>query len=65
MSPVRDDSGTVPCPVCGLSLQPSGRRRYCSTRCRQAAFRQNRAALPTPVVVKADTVYLCPVCEVR
>ena len=65
MSPVSDDSATVPCPVCGLAFGPSGRRRYCSTRCRQAAFRHKRAAPPKPVVAKADTVYLCPECEER
>lgn len=65
MSPVRDESATIACPVCGLAFEPSGRRRYCSTRCRQSAFRQKTAALPKPVVAKADTVYLCPVCEER
>ena len=65
MSPVSDDSATVPCPVCGFPFGPSGRGRYCSTRCRQAAFRHNMAALRMPVVIKADTVYLCPVCEER
>ena len=44
MNPVRDDSATVPCPVCGLAFGPSGRRQYCSTRCRQAAFRHKRGS---------------------
>lgn len=65
MSPVSDDSATVPCPVCGLAFGPSGRRRYCSTRCRQAAFRHKRGAPPKPTVTKADTAYQCPVCEER
>ena len=65
MSPVSDDSATVPCPVCGLAFGPSGRRRYCSTRCRQAAFRHKRGAPRKPAVTKADTVYQCPGCEER
>ena len=60
-----DDSATVPCPVCGLAFGPSGRRRYCSTRCRQASFRHKRAAAPEPVVAKADTVHQCPGCDER
>jgi hypothetical protein len=62
---VRDDGVTAPCPICGLAFQPSGRRQYCSTRCRQAAFRHKKAAPRKPVVAKADTVYQCPECEGR
>jgi hypothetical protein len=62
---VRDDSATAPCPICGLAFEPSGRRQYCSTRCRQTAFRHKKAAPRKPVVAKADTVYQCPVCEER
>jgi predicted nucleic acid-binding Zn ribbon protein len=65
VSPVRDDSATIPCPVCGLAFEPSGRRQYCSTPCRQAAFRNKNAAPRKPVVAKAATVYQCPLCEER
>jgi len=65
VNPVRDDGATIACPVCGLGFEASGRRLYCSTRCRQAAFRGKRAAPRRPVVAKAATVYQCPVCEER
>jgi hypothetical protein len=65
MSPVRDDNATMTCPVCGRAFQPSGRRRYCSTGCRQAAFRHKKAATPKPVVAKSATVYCCPECDAR
>lgn len=65
MSPVRDDSATIDCPVCGKPFEPSGRRKHCSTVCRQAAFRRRKAAPAKPVVAKPDTVYVCPVCEER
>jgi hypothetical protein len=65
MSAVRDDSATTPCPVCGAAFKARGRRQYCSTRCRQAAFRHKTAAPQKPVVAKADTVYQCPVCQER
>ena len=56
----------MPFPVCGVPFEPSGRRRYCSTRAVvRARFRQKRSAVPRPVVPKAETVYLCPVCEER
>jgi predicted nucleic acid-binding Zn ribbon protein len=57
------------CPVCGES--PSGRARYCSPRCRQAAYRRRQGgaaeppALPPPRSRREHTVYACPDCETR
>ena len=40
-------------------LRASGRQRFCSTTCRQAAWRRQRAAPVEPIVAKSDTVYEC------
>ena len=64
--PVRDDGVTMICVVCGRPFRQSGRRRYCTQACRQAAHRRRHA-----VVVVADlphphpVVYECPTCEQR
>ncbi len=63
--PVRDDTATVPCPACGQPFTSQGRARYCSTVCRQAAWRRRHAAPAQPVVAKPDTVYACPSCDIR
>ena len=55
----------IPRPLCGLAFEPSGRRQYCSTPCRQAAFRSKNPAPRKPVVAKAATVHQCPLCEER
>ena len=65
MNPVRDDAATTTCPVCAMAFTPEGRQRFCSTRCRQAAWRLERAAPVAPIVTKSDTVYQCPDCESR
>ena len=65
MIAVRDVGATMPCPVCGAPFIAFGRRRHCSTACRQAAFRRRRAALIEPVIAKPDTVYACPSCDAR
>jgi hypothetical protein len=62
---VRDDTATTVCPVCGTAFEPEGRRRFCSTPCRQSAWRRRRSAPVEPVVARSDTVYLCPSCEAR
>jgi hypothetical protein len=62
---VRDDDATMTCAVCGSSFKPLGRQRFCSTTCRQTAWRNGRTAPAEPVVVRADTVYVCPSCEAR
>ncbi|MGO9151350.1 MAG: hypothetical protein ACLP1E_07440 [Acidimicrobiales bacterium] len=65
MNPVRDVGATMPCPVCGIAFVASGRRRHCSTTCRQVAWRRRNAAPVQPLVAKADTVYTCPSCDAR
>ena len=65
MTTARDDSATTVCPVCGLAFQPQGRQRFCSTGCRQAAWRAGRQAPLQPVVARSSTVYECPACDAR
>lgn len=65
MKAVRDVGATMACPVCGTPFVASGRRRHCSTTCRQAAWRRRNAAPVEPLVAKPDTVYACPSCEAR
>jgi hypothetical protein len=46
--PRRDDSVTIrTCPACGQPFTPSGRRRWCSDACKQAAYRR-RTTPPAP-----------------
>ena len=65
--PVRDDTATTatPCLRCGVAFDRLGRQRFCSTACRQSAWRQRRAAPIEPIVAKADVVYECADCEAR
>src|SRR5207247_4796976 len=67
MNPVRDDHATIACAVCRRSFVPEGRQRFCSTTCRQTAWRRLHAAPVAPVVVvaKASTVYECDTCANR
>ncbi len=65
MIAVRDDTATTACPVCGVAFVPEGRQRFCSTGCRQTAWRRQRSAPAEPVVARADTVYACPSCDAR
>jgi hypothetical protein len=65
VNPVRDDTATMTCEVCGSTFSRSGRRRHCSSACRQAAWRRRNAAPVVPLVAKPDTVYECPSCEAR
>jgi hypothetical protein len=64
VSAVRDDTATT-CRSCGRPFERLGRQRFCSTGCRQAAWRRKRAAPAEPVVAKADTVYQCDDCDTR
>jgi len=71
-SPSRDDGVTMrPCPACGQPFTPSGRRRWCSAACKQAAWRRRRTpAVPAPPVPpkgrkRAITVYQCSDCGTR
>lgn len=70
-SALRDEDATIPCPVCAEPFVASGRRRYCSDRCRCRAWRRRRPA-PVPVAVppagpgrRAITVYECAACGTR
>lgn len=65
MTSVRDDSATIACPTCATRFAPEGRQRFCSTRCRQQAWRRRCAAPVEPVVAPCDTVYVCPACDAR
>ena len=65
MISVRDDTATIACPVCAAGFEPEGRQRFCSTACRQQAWRRTRSAPVEPVVARADTVYTCPDCDAR
>ena len=57
---------TMTCEECGATFTPSGRRRYCSDACRQAAWRQRQA---TPIMASKTTRYVilyeCPSCQTR
>ena len=64
--PVRYDSVMIACPVCGTPFTPTGRRRYCSDACRQAAYRRRGdQPPPPPVPAKPATVYQCDSCGQR
>jgi hypothetical protein len=64
----RNDGLTIACPVCGAAFRPTGRRRFCSDACRQAAWRR-RQPTPLPAVPahppRAAVVYECPECSAR
>lgn len=62
---VRDDAATTTCPICGAAFAPQGRQRFCSTLCRQIAWRRRRSAPVEPVVARSDTIYECPSCNAR
>jgi hypothetical protein len=62
---VRNDTETMACAVCGTAFRRSGRRLHCSDACRQAAWRRRSQAPREPIVAKPDTVYQCPMCDVR
>ena len=62
------------CPACGQPFTPSGRRRWCSDACRQAAWRRRHpapgpaaaAGLPAaPPAASQGTIYQCPECDQR
>ena len=37
-SPWRDDTATIPSPVCQARFTPTGRQHYCSASCRKTAW---------------------------
>lgn len=71
MTPSRNDPVTIPCPVCGTTFVPAGKRRYCRDACRVAAHRRRRrpadiaAAIPPPTPRRPLTVYECDSCGTR
>jgi hypothetical protein len=75
-TPLRNDDRNdtaARCPACGQPFTPSGRRRWCSDACRQAAWRRRHpapspaaAALPAaPPAASDGTIYQCPECDQR
>lgn len=71
-TPRRDATVTANCPVCQTPVTAGRTRRYCSARCRQAAYRRRTApdpaaaaTLPNPVSATATGVYECPGCGER
>jgi hypothetical protein len=61
----------IACPSCGRGFSPTGRRRFCSDACRQAAWRARHpgklvtAILLPPQTPRPATIYECPICEAR
>ena len=59
----------VTCAHCGASFPVSGRRRFCTDACKQAAWRARHAsppaAQPATHARPDTTVYECPSCEQR
>jgi hypothetical protein len=75
-APSRNDSRNdtaVRCPACGQSFIPSGRRRWCSDACRQAAWRsRHQPAQPAGAAIAGQrpttreaTIYQCDECDER
>jgi len=71
-SPSSDVSVTAPgCAACGGPLSAGRSRRFCSSACRQAAFRRRHqsAAARNPLQPRRSrlegTIYQCPECETR
>ena len=70
--PWRDDDRDDPrCPSCGRSFTRQGRQTYCTTACRQRAYRQRtiisdvKAATPAPPPRhrRDVSVYQCSDCD--
>ena len=71
-APSSDASATMTCPVCAGVFVPSGRRRYCSDRCRRTAWARHHRPPLAPIVVPGPgrprrpiTVYECAGCGTR
>ena len=70
-SPSCHDAVTTTCPLCQHTFTPTGRQKFCSEKCRAAAYRRRRdAARPVVTVPKSQprrpiTVYECDGCGAR
>lgn len=73
-SPSRDDAATTPatagcCPLCGAVFVPAGRQVWCSSACRNRAFRRRHGrpvvVVPTGARRRDHTVYECADCGTR
>jgi hypothetical protein len=59
------------CPTCSAPFVASGRQRFCSNRCRKAAYRRRHqtrvelADVPARQPRRDITVYECPDCQTR
>lgn len=54
------------CVICDNEITGRADKQWCSTKCRQRAWRQAKAAPVAPTVApRADTVYACPSCDTR
>jgi hypothetical protein len=69
MKPLRNDSETTRCAMCGAPVAPIGRQRFCDAACRQAAWRRCHANVAEPLIPtrapRLVTVYVCTECETR
>ena len=67
-APSRNDAVTIACPCCARPFVPTGRRRFCSDACRQAAWRRRHPLAVPPIPDRSPrptTVYVCPTCDAR
>ena len=73
MPPRNDDhNDTAGCPACGQPFTRSGRQRWCSPACRQAAWRRRHPSAPPPGTAppparpaRDHTIYQCGDCDQR
>ena len=72
MIPVRDDNETTSvavgaCPVCGTSFHRVRRQTYCSSACKQVAWRaRHRPGQQASVPRRRErTIYQCGECDAR
>ena len=56
----------VPCAQCAQPFQRTGRALYCTSACRQAAYRDRQPKpTPTPPTPRPTIIYECPACDQR
>ena len=71
LTPLRDDTGTMTCPICQQPFTPTGRQRYCTSACRKTAYRRRHQHPPDLSIVPAaqprrdHAIYQCPDCDQR